>query len=143
MLLCWKGCQQRDKSPPGGKCCCVGRAVNRETKTHLEAGDAVLEGLSTERQKPTWRQVLLVDIGLHRGQEHVDGYRQVHGCASIGALRPDEVKLVVGVDHWLPVRHACITQNRLASWCVHNCAPVTYKQGLCVQRTTLHNQAKD
>ena len=120
-----------------------GWLIDKGDKSPPEAGVAVLEGLSTERQKPTWRQVLLVDVGLHRGQEHVDGYRQVHGCASIRALRPDEVKLVVGVDHWLPVRHACITQNGLASWCVHNCAPVTHKQGLCVQRTMLHNHAKD
>ena len=146
-MLCRKG-WSTERQGWGGRCSCVGRADRqRQGDTHLEAGVMCRKGWSTvsetRRQKPTWRQVLLVDEGLHRGQEHVDGYWQVHGCASVGALRPDEVELVVGVDHRLPVRHACITQNGLVLWCVHNCAPVTHKQGLCVQHAMLHNQAND
>ena len=55
--------------------------------------------------------MLLVNEGLHWGQEHVDRHRQVHGCTGVGTLWPDEVQLVVGVYHRLPVRHTCIRQE--------------------------------
>ena len=77
---------------------------------------------------------MLVHEGLRhgRGQEHVDGHRQVHGAAGVGPLRPNEVELVMGVHHRLPVRwHAWVNMekgsgshsilcHKLTHWYVHN-----------------------